>query len=132
MKAQSSIEYIVMVALLLLFLTPLIYYAFERYSNDIRYNQATDAVNTVAKAADTVYALGPGTKKTVNIVIPSGVQNFTINDNELTLKLQIYASTSDFVAKTKVELKENTPLPTKKGIYHIPIEMLDSGEVQVG
>ena len=64
-KAQMATEYMVIVGLVLVVTIPLFYYAIRESNTNIQINHANDAMSTFAKAADTVYSIGPGTQKYV-------------------------------------------------------------------
>ena len=114
----------------LLVALPLFYYAITESSNNIRLNQAEDAVNTIAKAADSVYSLGPGTKKYVNVIIPGGVEQSFIDGNAIKLKVSIFGNVADIYARSKASLIGTAPLV--RGSHRISVEALESGYVQIG
>ncbi|MBU0456956.1 MAG: hypothetical protein KKD75_02315 [Nanoarchaeota archaeon] len=129
-KAQVGIEYLVILGAILIILIPLFFYAISKSSENIRISQAEDAVNSLAKAADEVYSLSPGTKKYVWVNIPSGVEASQVSATEITLTIEIYGNTSDFTAFTKASMAGE--IPTAKGTYKIPVELLESGIVLIG
>ena len=129
-QGQVSMEYILLVGLLLVILIPLFYYSLHKSSESISRSQAEDAVKSLAQAADEVYSLSPGTKKFVWVSIPGGVQGAQINGSEITLAVNIFDVTSDVNARSKAVVVGSIPL--EKGTYRIPVELLDSGGVQIG
>ena len=122
---QSSIEYIILIGLILAALIPLIYYTTERSSNDIRINQADQSVQTVANAADNVYTAGPGNREYIQIVLPSGVQSFTVKDRDIIMNISIYAGVSNIHARTIANVVNTTPLPRDQGTYNLIVKMTD-------
>ena len=88
-KGQSSIEYVLIVGMILVALIPLFVYSINKVNSEIKIHQADDAVNTVANAANIVYSLGSGTKKFVQITIPGGVIYSTMNGTLVQLQLHI-------------------------------------------
>ena len=130
MRAQVSVEYLMVIGVALVIVLPLFYYAISESTNNIKLNQAEDAVNTIAKAADSVYSLGPGTKKYVDIVIPGGVEQSAIDGNAIKLKVSLFGSVADIYSKSKANLIGGVPLVS--GPHRISIEALDSGYVQIG
>lgn len=129
-RGQSSIEYVVIVGLILVALAPLFVYSINKANSEIKINQADDAIGTIANAADIVYSLGPGTKKFVQITLPGGVVSSLVNDTLIQIQLHVYGSTSDFHASTIAQVSGN--LPTAKGMHTIAIEALDDGTVRIG
>ena len=129
-QGQSSLEYVIIVGLLFVILTPLVYYAVNTSSERIKVSQAEDAVNTIATAANEVYALSPGSKKYVWVAIPGGVQLAQVSNSEVSLTISWGVGTSDIVAITKSPVLGS--LPSDKGTYRISVELLPSGVVLIG
>lgn len=130
MKGQSSIEYIILVSLILAALIPLIYYATSKSSNEIRLNQADQTVQTIAKAADNVYTAGPGNREYIQVVMPTGVQSFTVNGRDIIMNLTIYGSFSQVHARSISSIRNTTPLPREEGTYNIIVRMTEK-EVEI-
>lgn len=139
-RGQVSIEYIMITGMLLLVTIPLFAYAFVEVNRSVQMNHAEDAVNTLANAADTVYSLGPGSKKYVWITTPGGVTQSCVgsvegsltctNSKEVSMKMYIFGGESDVFAKTKPTVIGS--IPTVKGPHRIAVESLGSGVVRIG
>ncbi len=130
MRAQISLEYVFLVGAVLLVTIPLFFYGISEATNKIRVNQADDAVSTLANAADTVYSLGPGSRKYVWISIPSGVRSTDVNNSEIAISLGIFGGASDLHRSTKAVIVGS--VPKSKGTYRIAVEALDAGIVRIG
>ncbi len=137
MRGQISIEYILLVGVILVVVIPLLYYSFSKTNTDIRYQQASDAVNALAKAADEVYSLGLGSRNYVWINPPEGVTNVIIKDKIINLEVAIYGDRSDFVAKTNANLTATQDLLNKLlygGSYKVSVEVfknITTGDISV-
>ncbi len=142
-RSQVAMEYIILIGVLLILLIPILYYALSSSNESARLNQANDAVVSLAKAADTVYALGPGNRNYVWVNIPSGSEMAIDGANKLVLiKLSIYGSQSDIYQTTKGTLEagsiggtaiQSTPTPIGKGTYRVKVEYKDDGTaVKIG
>lgn len=129
-RSQISAEYILILGMVLLVTIPLFYYAITKSNSSIRLNQADDAINSLAKAADTVYAIGPGTKRYVWIAVPSGVESTAVYDNTIQLNLQIFRGISELTRTATPSLIG--AIPHGQGTYKIAVEALESGYVQIG
>ena len=129
-RGQASLEYVILVGLILLISISFFYYASLKTSETINYSQAEDTINTLAKAADEVYAIGPGTKKFVWVNIPGGTVSSSIANSEISLVISLYGNTSDYVAITRAPIVGSISID--KGTHYIPIEHLESGIVQIG
>lgn len=129
-KGQSSVEYLIIVGIILVALIPLFFYSIDKINSSLKINQAEDAVSTLGSAANIVHSLGPGTNKYVQITIPSGVESSIVNGTLIQLKVHVYGSTSDFYATTAITVSGN--IPTEKGTYTISVLALDDGTVHIG
>ncbi|MFO8016012.1 MAG: hypothetical protein R6U32_02825 [Candidatus Woesearchaeota archaeon] len=126
-KGQASMEYLMVVGLVLVVMIPVFYYAVTESGTQVRLNQADDAVNSIAKTADSVYALGPGSRDHVRISVPAGVSGSYVNNSKVGLRLD---TGEDIMAFSRAPLTGK--IPKGQGIYHVPVEMLDSGVVLIG
>ncbi|MBU2638019.1 MAG: hypothetical protein KJ955_03535 [Nanoarchaeota archaeon] len=129
-RGQAGIEYVMIVGAILLVTIPLFFYAFYETNKKVALNQAEDAVNTIAKAADTVYSLGPGSKKYVWVSIPSGVVSSSLNSSEVMLVFMVMGKQNEIYASTRAVLVGSVPVD--KGTYRIAVESLDAGLVRIG
>lgn len=132
MRAQAALEYIIIAGAILVVVMFLFYYASNKAKDDIKLSQAQDAVNAVAKTADNVYSLGPGSKDYVWITIPESVSLSDVDqDNKLILlKLNIFGGSSDIYASTISNVTGS--IPYRKGTYLIQVQMLSDGVVFIG
>jgi len=109
---QVSFEYLMLILVAILILgtvtIPLVGRAIDA-SNDIsRASDAKVAVESIADAADIVYANGPGAKRTVSFYIP---QDGTLGSNSNLIYFTITFSNNtmrNITAKTQYNLTSNT------------------------
>ena len=120
MKGQAATEYVIIVAVILAALIPIFYYTFSESSRTTRINQANDAVNTLSRKAESVYALGPGSRDYVWISIPSGV-NSTLVDSQ-TIRIS-FSGLGDVVSFPRINVSGT--IPTSSGTYRMAVEMLE-------
>ena len=130
MKGQSSIEYIILIGLLLAAVIPLLFYATTKSSNEIRLNQADQSVQTIAKAADNVYTAGPGNREYIQVTLPTGTQNFTVSGRDILMTLSIYGGNSNVHARAIAPIFNKTPLPMQQGTYNLVVRMTEK-ELQI-
>ncbi len=121
MRGQIATEYIVITAIILLAVIPIFYYAITESSRTTRINQAADAVNTIARKAESVYSLGPGSRDYIWISVPTGIVGSTVDNGTVMLS---FSSLGDAAAFTKVNITGT--IPTTPGVYRIAIEMLEN------
>jgi len=126
-KSQVSTEYLFILGLIILALIPIIYYATQESSRTLNLNDAQDAVQTLARTADYVYSLGPGTRSIALITIPTGVYNTRVLGREVIINLSGYKEVSAF---SKANLTGG--FPSTPGTYNVPVTLLENGVVLIG
>lgn len=127
MRAQVSIEYLMITGFSLMLLAPLliVYANQSAYVNDqYALNQARTAVEDLGQAADRVYFAGPPSKETLIITIPEGVNDFIITEQGVRMRV---AGTSAYFS-TSAQLVPATLNP-RAGRAPISIEATSSGVV---
>lgn len=124
MKGQIATEYIILVGILLVALIPVFYYTFSESSRTTRINQANYAVNSLASKAESVYALGTGSRDYVWISIPSGVKSYSLNNGTIVLS---FYNLGDVLATTKANISGT--IPVVAGTYRLSIEMMNNNVV---
>lgn len=129
-KAQIAMEYMLVMGLVLLVAIPLIYYAMQESNISVQLNKANDAVLTLSRAADTVYSIGPGTRKYVWIDMPGGVEAYSLINKTVLIKMYVFGGLSDIFSQSKAELAGSIPL--SKGQHRIIVKMTESGYVMFG
>lgn len=128
-KAQSGVEYIVLVAFLLIVITPIFIYAFDMSSRSVRMTRAKEAVDTIAIAADNICSLGGG-KTSVDVYMPYGSENYTIGQKTIKLNIRVNGVSGDVFSMTMCNVTGNISL--REGYVKIPVSMLPNGTVLIG
>ena len=101
MKGLSSIEYLFVTGLALMALVAVAIISTNIGSDSIRVTQTRDTVEKLANSADYVYSLGPGSKETVSVSLPSGVKFITVSDDRIHARVALSSGDSDVYAKSK-------------------------------
>ena len=117
MRGQISIEYIAIVATVLILTIPVLYYATSKSSEDIRLNDAGSSVEAIQSLADKVYYLGKGTRDYTTITIPSGVTSTSAQGHEVLITISIYGGNNDITKTTIAPI--GGLIPMQKGVYRI-------------
>ncbi len=130
MRSQVAIEYLMIIAIILVIATPIIYYSLTEANIEIKKNEIESALNDLKNSADTLYTLGPGSKDYIPISLPDGIESVSISSKEILFKIKIFGGISDVFIQTKANVTGNIPII--KGIHYIPLEMLESGVVLIG
>lgn len=121
MKGQAATEYVIIISVILAAVIPIFYYAFSESNRTTRINQASDAVNTLARKAESVYALGTGSRDYVWIAVPTGVNSTLIANGTIRIS---FSNLGDAIAITNVNVTGT--IPTEPGTYRIAVEMLNN------
>ena len=116
-KGQVSVEYLMLIFVAILILgtitLPLVGKAIDA-SNDVsRASDAKIAVETIANAADVVYANGPGAKRTVSFYIPQNGM-LVCNNNMIYFTIKFSNNTMrNITAITQYNITSNSMQLTK-------------------
>ncbi len=127
-RGQISVEYIVILGVILLAIVILVYFSFSKASQETNLNDAENAIATLQSALDRIYTLGPGNQEVVKVIFPQGFSSAILSTDSKTIimKIQGNAGVSDFTATAKTTL-QLTNFPQTPGIHYITIKYLDDG-----
>jgi len=128
-KAQVGIEYIVLVAFLLIAITPVFLYALDSSAMSVRTARSREVVETIAIAADSICSMGGG-KTSVTVYMPYGAEHYVIGNRTVKLGILIGDSVGESFARTTCNVTGNISL--NEGYASIPVSMLANGTVLVG
>lgn len=133
LSGQAAIEYLSIVGIALLLLTPIILVAQQHIkdlNNDTRMMLAMEAKNKIAAASDIVHAQGPPSTMTINIQLPSGIVRAIVNNQMILIEVPSAEGSSDLVSMLDYDVTGN--LPTSAGSHKIRIEaMYDNVNITV-
>ncbi len=102
-RGQAASEYAIIAGVALLLLIPLwisINSSLNATNSGLQSAYAKHAISKLAGAADAVYVQGSPAKFTLLISLPAGVQNVTIANNEVSLRLATQSGASDVIGTT--------------------------------
>jgi len=128
-RGQAAFEYMILVGALLVILIPLFNYVGYYSTQNVKVEKLEDAVQTLGKTADSLYALGPGNKDYTWIELPGGLVETKVDGNEILVTAFLFGENSDFYYTTIGPV--NGSLPDEKGSYKIKLEVLDNGIVNI-
>ncbi len=125
MSGQAAIEYLSIVGIALLLLTPIILVAQQHIkdlNNDTRMMLALEAKNKIAAASDIVRAQGPPSTMTVSIQFPAGIMRVAIEDRMILIEVPSAEGSSDLVSIFDYNVTGN--ISTSAGSHKIRIEAM--------
>ncbi|MFH1447762.1 MAG: hypothetical protein ABIG39_02770 [Candidatus Micrarchaeota archaeon] len=134
MKAQASVELLIILAITMTFLGAIIMSGTKQLQHGqtmLRLTQARAAVNDISHAADIVYKEGDGSVRKVRITIPDGVapERVFVDGRFVNIGVYVEGGDSDVNAMSIAEL--NGALPAQPGTYWIFVAAME-GCVVVG
>lgn len=122
MKAQVSVEYMVIIGFVTLITIPLIlvYQTFTEDSDqEINAAQLQQIAKKVADLSESMYYLGEPSQTTAKINLPDNVDSVSIGNGEIAFTIKNAIGTSDIVASTSANVTGT--LPTEQGLYTVTI-----------
>jgi len=125
-------EYVLIVAAFLIVLIPVTYLALQSATASSRTASARAAVETIAEAADSLFAQSPGAQTRAVIVLPDGVNSARtfISGREVNVNVFLPAGgTADVFALAKGNMSGT--MPTRAGRHILTLRLLASGVVNV-
>jgi len=97
-KAQSAIEYFIIISIGLMIIIPYLVYSNSLllgYKDDSNVNAAKNAVNKLGQNADWVFSQGEPAKITTEVFIPDGLTAIQFINNTIIFKVRTSAGISD-------------------------------------
>ena len=131
-KAQSSIEFLLIISLAMFLLIPglaLFSDFMSKASGDLISGRVDEIGNTLVSNVQSVYFHGPGAMLVIDVHMPENVQNITIEDEHfLVIRTLVRGMGSDHVFYSDAPLQANiTNDYYAPGLKHIKLEAVDAG-----
>jgi len=130
LRGQYALEQMGVIALGLVIIAALFFFSMNAASDGARSAQAKDTAERIARAADSVYALGPGSKSTVSVNMPQGVQFIDTSNKRVWIRVALSSGNSDVFAKTSGQITGN--IPATADLQDITLTVLSNGNISVG
>lgn len=122
-KAQTAMEYYIIVVVALIILLPLSVYVFQllhQYGDDTKISLAKDAVNELGETADWVFSQGPPARYTFqSFYIPEGIENISLDNSMILFKVRTTSGVNDISYSTIAPLAGE--IPRRNGYYPITV-----------
>jgi uncharacterized protein (UPF0333 family) len=130
LKAQASLEYLMIAGFLLIIIGIVFFYSNTTVSNSIDDSKARNATDNLRKAIDQVYALGPGSKITVTLDLPGNIQSTIIENKLVGYVTSVNGNVAHYYADTKANLRGEIPIT--EGSHQVTLQVNEAGEVIIG
>lgn len=121
MRAQASLEYLIIVGVALLILTPAIFYANEIINSskkELRRKIAENTVEIIAENSDWVYSLGEPSMVIVKVYVPELVEYINISQFKVAIK---FKDSPEIISKS-TRANITGFIPSNEGYYNILIK----------
>ena len=129
-KSQIALEYLILMGVVAAVLSPLVYSQLNEYVINQRINDAIKLANDIAKAANSLYSLGPGNQKYMYINVPKGMVDVNIYQREISFTMETAQGTQDIILVSQGYV--TGVIPTEPGTYRISMRVLGNGVVLIG
>ncbi len=134
-KAQSSLEYIIMLAISLGVFTAILYVIntmVSSSSSQIGTDAAFRAVEEIKEGVDFVYVHGDPSKTQVSVYIPPNIQGVYVNGKEVSIRLDVFPAYTDVYAVAKAGITAvGFSSITHEGYYLLEIESNGTSNAKV-
>lgn len=120
----------IVIAFAILIITPLITWSTNYSSENTRTLQASIALNKITETANELYSAGPGSRTTVRVYFPTGIENTYVLNKTVGILLPISSGTTDIYAETKGDIQGE--IPKASGLQAIKISVDEEGYIIIG
>lgn len=133
-KAQSSLEFLMIMGVAMMMILPLVAVFFQQSENlntEITESQADKVASEIRDAADEVFYLGAPSKKTISVYMPDNVVLASIADNRIILTIDAASGDYELVKWCAANFTATSTLDDHPGIHVISVEAYPGGEVML-
>ena len=131
MKAQVSVEYMLVMGFAALMTIPLllIYYTYSSDTSDsVAVSQALQIARRIVDSSESVYYLGKPSQTTLKLNFPERIYSTNLSNREVVFKIKTKNGITDIVQVSSVNMSGS--LPTSQGIHIITVKA-EEGYVQI-
>lgn len=131
-KAQSSVEFLLIISLAMFLLIPalaLFSDFIQKATGDVVINSVDDIGNTLVSNVQSVYFHGPGAMLVIDINMPENVYNMSIEeDHFLVITTSVQGKQADHLFYSDAPIQANISYSYySPGLKHMKIEAVDGG-----
>jgi len=126
-SGQVSLEYLVLIGIVLIFIAIASTFAFIAYYDSIYSYQMRSAALTLKEAANNAYALGPDNNLFVDIMLPPDITSARAAGNEIIFVRNVAGGSSESAIIVDANVSGN--LPTTSGFNRIKVSVVDGNVV---
>jgi len=127
MKLQAAVEYIIILGIVLAFLIPIWIYVstFHHQIHDqLSMSYAENAAEQITSTADLVSSQGYPARLDISVYIPDNVENISIINTMIRIRVRTSSGFSDVFASSRSEL--NGTIQSDEGLHQLKIEAMEN------
>lgn len=131
-KSQAATEYLIIVIIALLILTPIILKGGQEVGNLSMTKNVLVARNSIDKikdAVEIVYAQGEPARIVLNLQFPANIVETHVGDQEVMIRLKVIGNNTDVVEVFDINVTGS--LPTEEGMHKIKVEAINNSWVNI-
>lgn len=129
-KGQAFIENIILWGIITFVVIGLLYYGLSYFHDNNRVNQANDVVKSLAITANTVHNLGRGSKQTIYVYVPEGINSTNVSGNKIQMIMHDGTVLSSDIARANTKIIGG--IPKLQGYYYIPVRAVTDDVIIIG
>jgi uncharacterized protein (UPF0333 family) len=131
MKGQVALEYLIIFTVILLAIVPLAFIATSNTELTRITSETSAALGTISAAADSVYAMGPGSQTTVQVFIPRAYDyhQSSFSGKEIVMGIFINNRFEEPFRLGNAQIRGN--MPKGPNVQFVNVKMTDKGYVLV-
>lgn len=129
MRGQVSIEQMFVTSLGITFVAILFFLSVFLAADTVRDVQAKDSVERIARAADLIYAMGPGSETSVEVLMPDNVKSTDVSGNRVLITVGMTSGDTDIFSFSDGQL--NGTLTTSSGRQKVSLFVDNSSVIHV-
>ena len=100
-RSQVSLEYLITIGLLMMFITPVIYLSFSTFGTASKVYNTEMIVSRLVETADSVYAQGWPSQQVISVLFPEDLVDITISNKTILIKVLVGTDNTTVIGTTK-------------------------------
>ncbi len=129
-EGQAGLENVFLFGVLFLFLVGLLFVSIELLSYNYKLGQMQDTVDNLVITANTVYDLGTGSRKTIDVQVPQGISGASITGHAIALNYNYKGEQTSVSGETTPKVVGS--IPVASGRYSVEVKSVGNNVVKIG
>ena len=104
MRGQVSLEQLFITALGITFVAIMFFLSIVMSGDTVRSIQASDTVERIVRAADLVYAMGPGSQTSIEVLMPDNIRVINLSGSQVLIRISTTSGDTDVFSYSRAQL----------------------------